>query len=267
VTFIAAIFTPWGVVIGAPLAGIALLGWYWPSRPHVEELANEQPARTRNKVPTKSDDDTPTDREPATGRSPLLDVGSLPVTAFGARDPLWWGVMGLVAIEGSVFALLFVSYFYLRDRSIQWPPSPLGQPSFELAVMGLSALILSVIPIQASARAAKRGSLRGMRWGLIWGTLAGVVFVVTRFLELNRLAVSWDSHAQGSLVWFLLGLHTFHGLFACAENLAILGVLSWGPVEEKHLVDVAVNGLYWYFVVISGALCVAVLYLDPMFFR
>jgi cytochrome c oxidase subunit I+III len=267
VTFITAIFTPWGVVIGAPLAGIALLGWYWPSRPHVEELANEQPRRTRNRVVTKSDDDTPTDPEPATRRHPLLDVGSLPVTAFGARDPLWWGVVGLIAIEGSVFALLFVSYFYLRDRAIQWPPSPLGDSSFHLAIAGLAALVLSVIPMAASSRAAKRGSLKGMRWGLALGTLAGVVFVVTRFFELDRLAVNWDSHALGSVVWFLLGLHTFHGLFACAENLTIAGVLSWGPVEEKHLVDVAVNSMYWYFVVIADPLCVAVLYLDPLLFR
>jgi heme/copper-type cytochrome/quinol oxidase subunit 3 len=267
VTFIVLIFTPWGLVIGAPLAGLALLGWYWPSRPHVEELADEQPARTRNRVQTKDDDDTPPDREPETGRHPLLDVGSLAVTAFGARDPLWWGVVGLIAIEGSVFALLFVSYFYLRDRSFQWTPSPLGDASLHFALAGLAALVVSVVPMHASTRAAKRGSLSGMRRGLAWGTLAGLTFVVLRFIELNRLAISWDSHAQVSLVWGLLGLHTLHGLFACGENLAIFGVLCWGPVEEKHLVDVTVNGLYWYFVVAADAACVAVLYLDPLLFR
>jgi hypothetical protein len=68
-------------------------------------------------------------------------------------------------------------------------------------------------------------------------------------------------------VWGVLGLHTLHGLFACGENLTIIAILLWGPVEEKHLVDVTVNGLYWYFVVIADALSVLVLYLDPLLFR
>jgi len=33
VTFIAVIFTPWGLVIGAILAGLALAGWFWPAPP------------------------------------------------------------------------------------------------------------------------------------------------------------------------------------------------------------------------------------------
>jgi cytochrome c oxidase subunit 1/cytochrome c oxidase subunit I+III len=264
VTFIAGIFTPWSVVIGIPLAAIALLGWYWPSHPHAEELANQQPARTRNRVATKSGDDTPTAGEPASGRSPLLEVGSLPVTAFGARDPLWWGVTTMLAIEGTVFGLLFVSYFYLRDRQIQWPPVPLGKPSTWSAFAGLLALIVSVAPMAYSTRAAKRGSLTGMRRGLIGGTVAAVVFLGLRFFELDRLAVRWDSHALGSTVWYLLGLHTFHGLIATGENLALIALLYIGPVEEKHLVDVAVNGIYWYFVVLSGALATCVVYLDPL---
>jgi cytochrome c oxidase subunit 1/cytochrome c oxidase subunit I+III len=267
VTFIVGLFTPWAVVIGSPLAGAALIGWYWPSRPHAEELADEQPRRTRGKVPLKTASDEVRASHPASGRAPLLEVGSLPVTAFGARDPLWWGVIGLIAIEGSVFALLFVSYFYLRDRAAQWIPAPLGEPSFHFALIGLTALLLSIIPMYFSTRAAKRGSLSAMRRYLALGTLAGIAFVTVRFFELNRLAIRWDSHAQGSLVWGLLGLHTLHGVFACGENLTILGILSWGPVEEKHLVDVTVNGLYWYFVVIADALCVAVLYLDPLLNR
>jgi cytochrome c oxidase subunit 3 len=39
-----------------------------------------------------------------------------------------------------------------------------------------------------------------------------------------------------------------------------------GPVEEKHLVDVAVNGLYWYFIVVTDLLGILVLYLDPLLF-
>jgi cytochrome c oxidase subunit I+III len=262
VTFITAIFTPWGIVIGAPLAAIALIGWYWPSRPHAEELADSQPRRTREGVPQKSADDGAP--EPPPLRPDALEVGELPITAFGSRDPLWWGVITMIGIEGSVFALLFVSYFYLRDRMVQWSPSPLGRESFYFALAGLGLLLLSCIPMQASSRAAKGGRLPGMQIGLGLATLAGFGFVALRFFEFSKLAFRWDSHAQGSVVWVMLGLHTMHGIFGSGENLAILTILLRGPVEEKHLVDVTVNGLYWYFIVAADALITLVLYLDPL---
>jgi cytochrome c oxidase subunit I+III len=43
VMFIGAIFTPWGIVVGGVLAGIALVGWFVPTQPHREELMKEQP--------------------------------------------------------------------------------------------------------------------------------------------------------------------------------------------------------------------------------
>jgi cytochrome c oxidase subunit I+III len=266
VTFIALIFTPWGLVIGVPLVGIALFFWYWPSRPHAEELADQQPARTRTAVPTKADE-TSRESEPSISAGPHIEVGELPVTAFGARDPLWWGVVCLIAIEGSVFALLYVSYFYLRDRAVHWPPQPLGAASTGYALTGFAALLLSWAPMAASSRAAQRGDLKAMRSGLWLATLLGLAFVALRFAELAQLEFRWDSHAQGSLVWGILALHTLHGVFDSGENLAILGVLTRGPVEEKHLVDVTVNGLYWYFIVVTDAIGLLVLYLDPLLFR
>jgi cytochrome c oxidase subunit III len=46
----------------------------------------------------------------------------------------------------------------------------------------------------------------------------------------------------------------------------MLLVLVRGPVEEKHLVDVEVNSLYWNFVVAFGVLALAISYLDPLLF-
>jgi cytochrome c oxidase subunit I+III len=42
VTFITAIFTPWGYVIGPVIAGAAAVGWFWPKGPH-KGLLEEQP--------------------------------------------------------------------------------------------------------------------------------------------------------------------------------------------------------------------------------
>jgi cytochrome c oxidase subunit 1 len=42
VAFIGAIFTPWGLVIGAVLAAVALCGWFWPTPP-IKDLLEPNP--------------------------------------------------------------------------------------------------------------------------------------------------------------------------------------------------------------------------------
>ena len=46
-----------------------------------------------------------------------LDVSGLPTYAYGNRSLMWWGTLGMILIESTVFALAIVTYFYLRERS------------------------------------------------------------------------------------------------------------------------------------------------------
>ena len=73
----------------------------------------------------------------------------------------------------------------------------------------------------------------------------------------------WDHDAYGSIVWMLLGLHTFH-LITDTWDTAVLDTLFFtGPLEGKRFVDVSENALYWYFVVLSWLPIYAVIYLAP----
>jgi cytochrome c oxidase subunit 1/cytochrome c oxidase subunit I+III len=269
VMFITSIFTPWGVIVGAALIAAALTGWYWPRTPFKEELAPEQPRRApldpRVKEEAARQHGKPSDEETGARRAPgRLDVSHLPSEAFGSRAPLWWGVVGMLCIEGTVFGLLMVSYLYLRDRAVDWPPMPIPGRFFWLAGGATGLLILSAIPMYLSGRAARSGSLRLMRITLIVGTLMGAAFFGLRYYELSTLPFRWDSHAHGSLFWTLSVMHLSHVITSTLETLLMVLVLFAGPVEEKHLVDVHVNALYWYFVVLVGACTYALLYLDPL---
>ena len=193
-----------------------------------------------------------------------LDVSHLPASAFGSRDPLWWGVVMLMCIESTVFVLLLISYFYVRGNFDMWPPTGLSTRSQGLAALNLGLLLLSCVPIHWSSRAAGRSELRGMRWGLLLGMVLGVAFFTVRVLEMKSLAFRWDSHAYGSVFWMYLGLHTVHVITGSLEDLLLAVVLFRGPVEEKLLVDVRVNALYWYFVVGSWVVGYAVLFLEPV---
>jgi cytochrome c oxidase subunit I+III len=266
VTFIVALFTPWGIVWGGLLTGAMLIGWYWPSGPHKPELAAEQPSATQRRAAELAVQ--PGTREASLSPAPrmALDVSRLPTFAFGSRDPLWWGVASMMAIEGSVFALLFVSYLYLKDQALVWPPNPVPLQSRLAGSFGVLALLLSCLPNYHAARAARTGSLQGMRRGLILATLLMLAFLGTRWAELSALSFRWDVHVHGSLVWTIAGMHTMHAIIGSAENLLLLAVLYRGPVEDKHLVDVSVSGMYWYFIVASGVACYAFMQLDPWLF-
>jgi heme/copper-type cytochrome/quinol oxidase subunit 3 len=194
----------------------------------------------------------------------VIDVSELPTVVFGSRAPLWWGLLGMIAIESTMFALLIVAYYYLRGYATVWPPHGVDA-RFPIRLANLAVLLLSVWPMEKVAAAASRRDLRGMRRWLIFGTLLGLIVLYVRLALFADMSFRWNSHAYGSLVWTLLGLHTTHLVASNVENLLFVVLLFVGPVEEKHLVDLRLNSLYWYFVVISWVVLFAVIYLDPGF--
>ena len=56
-------------------------------------------------------------------RTPAIPVNR------AARPCGWWGVVGLIATEMTLFVLAIAAYFYLRTQSrTGWPPAPLHDP-------------------------------------------------------------------------------------------------------------------------------------------
>jgi heme/copper-type cytochrome/quinol oxidase subunit 3 len=196
-----------------------------------------------------------------------IDVATLPTSAFGSRDPLWWGAVGMMAIEGTVFALMMGSTLYLRGQADAWPMSLIPRDCQLVAALNVVVLLTSCVPVWFANHHAERAQLRGMRIGLWGAALLGVASLALRAWIGVHLPFRWDSNAYGSLLWMTSGLHTLHVLTGTAENLLLLALLYRGPVEEKHLVDVKVSGFYWYFVVVAWVVLYALFYLDPALLR
>jgi cytochrome c oxidase subunit 3 len=187
-----------------------------------------------------------------------IDVARLPTYVYGSRSMMWWGTMGLMLIEGTVFAITVVVYFYLRSHSQTWPINRAP----ELFWGGLNTLIMlaSLVPNQLAKRAAEREDRQGARWWLVACLLFALAFLVVRVFEFGALNTRWDSNAYGSVVWMLLALHTTH-LVTDTIDTAVLAVLMFtGPLEGKRFVDVSENAMYWYFVVGSWLPIYAVIY-------
>ena len=191
-----------------------------------------------------------------------IDARALPSYGYGASSLMWWGTLGVMAIEGTVFALAIMVYFYVRTRVEVWPPSA-PPPQLPWGTLNLAILLVSGIPNQLAKKAAEREDLGGVRLWMLVCVAFAVAFLVVRGFEFATLNVKWDSSAYGSATWFLLGLHTTH-LVTDFIDTVVLAVLMWtGPLERHRFVDVSENALYWWFVVAAWIPIYVVIYWAP----
>ena len=194
--------------------------------------------------------------------SRFLDVSELPSYKFGHHSLMWWGVMGLIAIEGTVFAIAVAAYFYLWSQAGSWPMSA-APPDLLWGSINIVLLLVSIWPNHWTKKAGEDGDERRIKIGLVICVLLGVVMLAIRGMEFAALNVGWDWNAYGTIVWVLLGLHTVH-LATDVYDTAVLAALFFaGRVEGKRHVDVSENGIYWYFVVYAWIPIYAVIYWAP----
>jgi cytochrome c oxidase subunit 3 len=177
-----------------------------------------------------------------------LDVSELPTIVFSHRSLMWWGTLGVMAIEGTLFALAIMAYFYLRSHQPTWPLTA-RPPDLQWGTINTVVMLVSFLPAHLAKRAAERLDLEGVRRWLVVSVLFGLAFTFVRGLEFTTLNVRWDSSAYGSVVWLLLGLHTTHVITDLLDTIVLTVLFFTGPLDGKRYVDVSENSFYWYFVV------------------
>jgi len=188
--------------------------------------------------------------EPVRQVGQVLDVSDLPTYQFSHHSLMWWGTLGLIAIEGTVFALTVMAYFYLRSHSATWPMTA-RPPELVWGTVNTVIMLASLVPNHFAKHAAEKQDLRGVRLWLCIGLVFALAFLGVRVMEFAGLNVRWDSSAYGSVVWLLMGLHTVHLATDVLDSIVLAVLFFTGPLEGKRFVDVSENAFYWYFVVFS----------------
>jgi heme/copper-type cytochrome/quinol oxidase subunit 3 len=182
--------------------------------------------------------------------SPAIDVSALPSHGFSHRSPMWWGMLGMITVEGTVFALVIATYFYLRSHAQTWPMTSLP-PDLLWGTLAAAVMLLSLVPNELAKKAAQRYDLHGSRLWTGVLILFGLALLAIRVMEFAALNVRWDSNAYGSVVWTLLGFHTAHLATDWVDSVVLEVLLITGPMQSKRFVDVSENSVYWYFVVLA----------------
>lgn len=186
----------------------------------------------------------------------------LPVGKAGFRTSGWWGMLGLIATEASLFAYLIFSYFYLQSLSTQpWPPS--GLPPLRYSVPTTVALLISAGTMWWAEHSIRLAKPPGLRIGLLATLLLGVLYIILQFLDWKIEPFVLNSDAYSSLFFIITAAHVVH---AVVGVLILVGMLLWsamGYISPQRYVPISVAAMYWYFLVLVWIAIFITLYLLP----
>jgi cytochrome c oxidase subunit 1/cytochrome c oxidase subunit I+III len=195
--------------------------------------------------------------------SRVVDVSGLPDAALDSRSLVWWGTLIMTVIEGMVFAISVGGYFYLRNLASAWPPPSVGPPRLTAATVNLAILLISAIPAFLLDRAGKAKDARKIKIYLVANLVLGTAFLVLRYWEFKALNCMWNQSAYASIQWTILGLHTTNLLTSLAETAIVLIYILTKPIEERHFLDARLDGVFWYFIVVTWIPLYIVVFLVP----
>ncbi|MCW5978495.1 MAG: heme-copper oxidase subunit III [Bryobacteraceae bacterium] len=192
-----------------------------------------------------------------------VDVRRLSVYHFGNQGPLYWGILGVLAIESVVFGSLIASYLYMRMGEVQWPPPGTAEPKLLLPTIYTAILLASSIPVYWGDSGIERNDARALRWGMLIGIAMALGFLALKAIEYSDIDYFWNSHAYGSIVWAISGFHALHVLSLVLKTI-VIDILAWrGYFNAERRLGVTINGIYWHFVVVVWIPLYFLIYWSP----
>jgi heme/copper-type cytochrome/quinol oxidase subunit 3 len=194
--------------------------------------------------------------------SPQRDLSALPTYAFGSRMTMAWGTAAFIALEGTGFAIGASAYLYLAVTNASWPLA-VGPPPLLWSTLLTVVLALSEWPNHVAKKNAQAENLPAVRRDLVIMSVVGALILVLRIFELRALNISWEHNAYGSILWIMLGLHTFHLLTDWGDTLVLTVLMFTRHGKGRRFSDVEDNAVYWDFVIVSWLAIYALLYWFP----
>jgi len=157
---------------------------------------------------------------------------------------------------------------YLESTvNLDWPPATVQAPDLTLPSLNLGILLVSAVVMMVADRAAKRRQLWLIRLCFALAVVAGIAILSIRAQVLADLGYKWSSHAYGSVIWTMVGMHTFHMLAATGEVALLLIYSLVRPITKKQILDIRATVVYWYFVVAVWVPHYVIIYVVPHFVR
>lgn len=193
----------------------------------------------------------------------MIDVSRLPTLVSGRSATVWWAMVLLLTIETIVFGTLAATYFYLAVFEPTWPPPGTEPPKLALATINTGILLFSSLWMRYGDRGMAKGDVRRLLIGIIGAIVLAVLFLVLKVVEYSDVSYSWSDHAYGSIVWLIVGFHSFHVISLVLKSIVVATIAWRGYFDEHRYLGVEVNGIYWHFVVLIWIPMYIVIYWAP----
>lgn len=186
-------------------------------------------------------------------------VRTLPLEEKRGLYAMWC----VIATEFSLFACLFVSYFYLGDNKDRWsinkPPKML-YALIMLVLLLASSAVLHLGEQDVKARRYARGRLM-----LAVTILIGLVFLALQGFE---YADHWKtltpySNSYGSIFYTITTFHAAHLILGLVMLAYVLVLPRYAPARESPFRPYQTAALYWHFVDFVWIFIVLILYIIP----
>lgn len=179
---------------------------------------------------------------------PWLEQGVIEgVPDFEAsRDPAKRVGLGfLLAVVGSLFALLTGAYFMRRELG-DWQPLPVPP----ILWFNTAMLVLSSLALEWTQRAVRQRSQTQLRLGLAAAGVFAITFLAGQLIAWGELSASGyvvAGNPANSFFYLVTGLHGLHILGGLVA-LGWAGIKAWGKggVDSVRL-NVELCATYWLF--------------------
>ena len=169
----------------------------------------------------------------------------------------WWGMLTVLASEGTLLCCLVAVFWYLRLRVPHWPPGGIPEPRVVVPLVLAGVLLLTSIPMHFASRAARAGQLGATRLLLLLALAVQTgyfAYEVTDFGDqLKRFPITKDAYS--SIYYTLLGADHAHVLIGMALSTWLALKLARGLTRGRQDATAAI-AWYWHFVNVLTALVI-----------
>jgi heme/copper-type cytochrome/quinol oxidase subunit 3 len=166
-----------------------------------------------------------------------------------ARPNGWWGMAIFVATEATLFGTMIGTYFYLRFRTVHWPPAGVPDPKVVVPLVLTGVLVLTSALMQFALASAQRARLSLVRLALIVALIVqSGYFAMQLHLFLDDLhKFSPNASAYASIYFTLVGAHHFHVVVGILLNAWLL-LRFVGGITNYRLIALQATIFYWHFI-------------------
>lgn len=185
-------------------------------------------------------------------------AAAVPVATRRSPPAGWWGMLVLIASEGTLFAVLVATYFYLRVTSPEWPQGSLPEPKALVPLILVTCLAATSVPMQLASVAARAGRAGATR---LYVTLALAIQAGYLAYEVHDFRGQLQGfgigrNAYSSIYYTLLGADHAHVALGVLFDLWLLAKLATGLTRYR---TTGARAIAWYWHAVNAITIVVIL--------